>query len=143
MSKWSSAFRDSRWQKLRLEVMERDEWKCQSCGASGDGVTLNVHHAFYESGKAPWEYPPETLFTWCEKCHKYRHAWQKKLLLAFSKTRHGDVADICRAVEETPETVGLLSLVCGCGTPIDSIESCILALNACARANQEDQEGPE
>jgi hypothetical protein len=73
MSKWSAAFRDSRWQKKRLQVMERDNWKCQSCGASGEGITLNVHHAFYESGKAPWEYPDHTLVTWCETCHEKRH----------------------------------------------------------------------
>lgn len=79
MSKWSSAFRDSRWQKLRLEIMERDEWTCKSCGATGDGVTLNVHHAYYESGKAPWEYPTDTLVTWCEDCHGKIHEAQKRL----------------------------------------------------------------
>jgi len=77
MSKWSSAFRDSRWQQKRLEVMKRDEWTCRSCGASGEGVTLNVHHAYYESGKAPWEYPSNTLITWCETCHEKRHEMAK------------------------------------------------------------------
>jgi len=66
-------YRDSRWQQKRLEVMERDGWKCRSCGASGDGVTLNVHHAYYETGKKPWEYPSTSLFTWCEECHSRRH----------------------------------------------------------------------
>ena len=80
MSKWSSAFRDSRWQKLRLEVMERDTWTCQNCQASGEGVTLNVHHITYESGHAPWEYDPSDLITWCEKCHREIHQLQKKLL---------------------------------------------------------------
>ena len=80
MSKWSAAFRDSRWQQKRLEVMDRDKWTCRSCGASGEGVTLNVHHAYYESGKAPWDYPNQTLVTWCEDCHKARHDMQKRLL---------------------------------------------------------------
>ena len=79
MSKWSSAFRDSRWQRKRLEIMERDKWTCQSCGASGDGVTLNVHHAYYVSGKAPWEYDDESLTTWCETCHNYRHEKMQSL----------------------------------------------------------------
>lgn len=73
MSKWSSAFRDSRWQKKRLEIMNRDKWTCRSCGKSGENVTLNVHHAYYETGKAPWEYLNETLVTLCDKCHKERH----------------------------------------------------------------------
>jgi len=82
MSKWSAAFRDSRWQKLRLEVMDRDMWSCCACGkGENDGTVLNVHHTFYESGKAPWEYETSTLFTLCEACHKKIHEAQKKLQL--------------------------------------------------------------
>jgi hypothetical protein len=84
MSKWSSAFRDSRWQKLRLEIMERDGWTCKSCGATGNGVTLNVHHAYYESGKAPWEYPTDTLVTWCEDCHTKIHKAQRQIAIMLS-----------------------------------------------------------
>lgn len=73
MSKWSSAFRDSRWQQKRLKIMERDNWTCCNCGAKGEGVTLNVHHMYYEKNKSPWEYDDETLITWCEKCHKKIH----------------------------------------------------------------------
>jgi len=79
MSKWSAAYRDSRWQKKRLEVMNRDEWTCRSCGASGDGVTLNVHHIYYESGKAPWDYENEMLITWCENCHYHVHGLTKTI----------------------------------------------------------------
>lgn len=75
----ASAYKDSRWQKKRLEIMERDGWKCRDCG-KGDGVTLNVHHAYYESGKKPWEYPNQFLSTHCEKCHKKRHELQQLFL---------------------------------------------------------------
>ena len=68
MSKWSAGFRDSRWQKKRLSVMERDGWKCTSCGC-GEGVTLNVHHTYYERGRAPWEFEDDSLITLCETCH--------------------------------------------------------------------------
>lgn len=80
MSKWSSAFRDSRWQRKRLEIMERDGWACLGCGAAGEGVTLNVHHVYYESGRAPWEYPSEALVTWCETCHTAMHAKLKTIM---------------------------------------------------------------
>jgi len=73
MSSYNSKLRDSRWQRKRLEVMERDGWECCSCGASGDGVTLNVHHIYYDKGVDPWEYPSDSLITWCEDCHKKRH----------------------------------------------------------------------
>jgi hypothetical protein len=86
MSKWSSAFRDSRWQKKRLEIMERDEWTCRSCGATGEGVMLNVHHAYYETGKAPWEYPSDSLLTWCDQCHSERHEAMKDIMNGLANT---------------------------------------------------------
>lgn len=57
------------WQKKRLEIMQRDEFTCRSCGA--DSVTLNVHHASpYKKGMAPWQYDESDLITLCEKCHE-------------------------------------------------------------------------
>ncbi len=79
-SKWAAHYKDSRWQKLRLKVMERDNWTCQNCDVSGEGETLNVHHIYYESGKRPWEYDDSVLITWCEDCHKTIHETQKVLL---------------------------------------------------------------
>lgn len=69
---YADLLKDPRWQKKRLEVMERDNFTCQSCGDTKS--TLNVHHAYYEKGKKPWEYPDNTLITWCEKCHESRQA---------------------------------------------------------------------
>ncbi len=76
---YNSKLRDNRWQKKRLEVMNRDKWTCRCCGVSGDGVVFNVHHAYYESGKAPWEYPTDSLVTWCESCHKLMHGVLRKI----------------------------------------------------------------
>ena len=59
---------DPRWQRKRLEIMERDGFACCRCGA-GD-KTLNVHHGFYDRGCAPWEYNNRFLWTLCEECHK-------------------------------------------------------------------------
>ena len=78
MSKWSSAFRDPRWQQKRLEIMQRDEFTCQSCQATDK--TLNVHHIYYEKNKAPWDYEEDMLVTWCEDCHTKRHEIQKSIL---------------------------------------------------------------
>jgi hypothetical protein len=69
--------RDPRWQRLRLEVMERARWKCEECG---DGsTTLNVHHTYYVRGHAPWEYPSDTLHCWCETCHEKHHVMAERL----------------------------------------------------------------
>lgn len=64
---YSEKLKDPRWQKVRLQVMERDEWKCQRCGIATE--TLHVHHGFYEFGKEPWEYPIDSLHTYCWGCH--------------------------------------------------------------------------
>jgi hypothetical protein len=113
MSKWSSAFRDSRWQKLRLEIMERDGWTCKSCGATGDGVTLNVHHAYYESGKAPWEYPTDTLVTWCEDCHGKIHEAQKAI--AYAVVSNEVEYTGCGAIDIINFIRGVMDSRFGCG----------------------------
>jgi hypothetical protein len=76
---WASQYKDPRWQKKRLEIMERDNFTCRSCGAKDK--TLNVHHAYYDKGKRPWEYPSENMITWCEKCHKKTHDTMKSMQL--------------------------------------------------------------
>jgi hypothetical protein len=66
--------RDVRWQKRRLEIMNRDQWKCQYCKKS---AFLNVHHLFYLPGIEPWEYDDKSLITLCEKCHQSEQRRQK------------------------------------------------------------------
>ena len=80
MSKWSSAYRDSRWQKKRLEILNRDGFVCSECGASGDGVLLHVHHLYYDQGVAPWECVDESMLTLCDECHEKIHVLKKLLL---------------------------------------------------------------
>jgi hypothetical protein len=65
---YSEKLKDPRWQKKRLEIFERDKWKCQSCG--GKTNTLQVHHRYYQRGCNPWDYPDECYQTLCEQCHK-------------------------------------------------------------------------
>jgi hypothetical protein len=75
--------RDPRWQRRRLEVMNRDDFTCQRCG--DDTSTLNVHHRAYAGRRDPWDYPLTALVTLCEDCHKdetYGRADCEKQLLA-------------------------------------------------------------
>lgn len=67
-SSYSEQLKDPRWQKIRLEVMERDGWRCVSC--SDSKTTLNVHHLNYDRGAAPWEYDLSNFVTMCEGCHR-------------------------------------------------------------------------
>ena len=59
--------RDPKWQRKRLEIMNRDDFTCQECSAKDK--TLNVHHLIYRKGCDPWEYEPHELKTLCEDCH--------------------------------------------------------------------------
>jgi hypothetical protein len=56
---------DPRWQKKRLEILERDQWTCQLCNEKE--VTLHVHHLKYKS--SPWDVSNDDLVTYCKHCH--------------------------------------------------------------------------
>lgn len=74
---YSEKFRSPKWQKKRLEILERDNFTCQICKSKES--TLNVHHGYYEKDKNPWEYENETLYTLCEQCHKDHHRRLKRV----------------------------------------------------------------
>jgi hypothetical protein len=70
---YAEMLRDPRWQRKRLEVMDRDDFGCRHCGEKH--ATLNVHHTFYRRNTAPWEYPDDSLVTLCEPCHDLIQNW--------------------------------------------------------------------
>lgn len=57
------------WQKKRLEILQRDEFKCLHCGC--DDKELQVHHRWYQFGKDVWDYPDTCFETLCFECHEY------------------------------------------------------------------------
>lgn len=65
---YSDLLTDPRWQRKRLEILERDGWRCRDC--EDDKSTLHVHHLWYPKGKAPWDVPSVILVTLCVKCHE-------------------------------------------------------------------------
>jgi len=64
-----------KWQKKRLEILERDNFSCKCCGDSES--SLHVHHTKYLANTDPWEYENDSLVTLCEMCHT-EVTWQKK-----------------------------------------------------------------
>lgn len=64
---YGDSLKDPRWQKKRLEILNRDDWTCQICGAKDK--MLHVHHISYFRGRKPWEYDNDLLITLCEDCH--------------------------------------------------------------------------
>ncbi len=74
---YSEKLRDPRWQKKRLLVLERDNWRCLFCQASDKN--LQVHHVVYRR-LDPWDYPDYLYQTLCEDCHKERQDLTDKLV---------------------------------------------------------------
>jgi 5-methylcytosine-specific restriction endonuclease McrA len=77
------------WQKKRLEIMERDGWKCCLCKC--ESKQLHVHHTYYDNEIALWEYDNESLVTVCYNCHKVIHKVLNKIagLIAFEAIKNG------------------------------------------------------
>src|SRR5262245_104463 len=65
--RYRQLLRDPRWQKRRLKILERDEWRCQRCCATDR--ELQIHHHWYITG-FPWEAPDDALVTLCRECHR-------------------------------------------------------------------------
>jgi len=100
MSNYSEKLKDPRWQKKRLEVLERDNWKCQNCG--DEQSMLAVHHLYYEKGKEPWDYPLEAFKTLCELCHEDEHSSRKDYegsLLEILRRKGFSASDVFSLVE--------------------------------------------
>ena len=60
---------DNAYQQLRLQVLERDGWRCQVCGSM---MNLEVHHAQFRSRQG--RDSEDNLISLCVQCHKLSHA---------------------------------------------------------------------
>ncbi len=55
------------WSNLRLKVLERDKWLCQSCMQK---KATEVHHFSYEN---LWNERLDELISYCRSCHEQTH----------------------------------------------------------------------
>ncbi len=67
---YAEQLKDPRWQKKRLEIMQRDDFACRNCFRE-DHEQLHVHHKYYKRGTMLWEYPDWSMVTLCHECHEY------------------------------------------------------------------------
>lgn len=100
MASYSDKLKDPRWQKKRLEILERDGWSCVYC--YDPQSTLHVHHLAYYGD--PWDTPSDQLVTACERCHESETASRKKsensllLALRMKQLSHHDIDQLAEAV---------------------------------------------
>ena len=88
-----------KWQKRRLEILQRDGFKCRHCGS--DDKTLHVHHHRYIKGRNVWEYDDSELMTLCDSCHEVEHGEKDRLYERF--------LDLKKSFEENGLSSSLLS----------------------------------
>jgi hypothetical protein len=74
---YAEKLKDPRWQKKRLEVMQRDDFKCKLCNDKSN--TLHVHHKSYQYGKEPWDYELDNFDTLCVPCHELEEFAKSRL----------------------------------------------------------------
>lgn len=72
---YAEKLKDPRWQKKRLEIMERGGFSCNVCGDSKS--ELHIHHSEYCGN--PWDVPSTSLHTLCVKCHERVENFKKRL----------------------------------------------------------------
>jgi len=65
---YSDKLKHPKWQKRRLEILNRDNFACTDCKSTDK--TLHVHHRYYEKGLDIWDYPDNAFLSLCEDCHK-------------------------------------------------------------------------
>ena len=68
---YAEQLKSPKWQKKRLEILERDDFACVACGDKER--QLHVHHGYYEKDRLLWDYEEETLHTLCNHCHELTH----------------------------------------------------------------------
>jgi hypothetical protein len=89
---YSDLLKDPRWQKKRLQIMNRDEFKCRLC--KDNETELQVHHKKYEGDKLPWEYQDSDLITLCKDCHRiYGNTKENQFDLVIERVRTVCISD--------------------------------------------------
>jgi hypothetical protein len=68
---YAEQLKSPKWQKKRLEILERDNYMCVNC--MDEESQLHVHHGYYSKDKMLWEYKDFTLHTLCGTCHENAH----------------------------------------------------------------------
>lgn len=83
---YQDQLKDPRWQKKRLEILQRDNFTCRICNS--DKKTLHIHHTIYFKDKKAWEYHNFQLLTLCEDCHEAIDGWMKCAINELLRTIH-------------------------------------------------------
>ena len=90
---YSEKLKDPRWQKKRLDILNRDNFTCQLC--ADKYTTLHIHHFCYNTNYNPWDVEDNDLITYCEHCHSfiefYKNSGNIVVGITKNKNKNGDI----------------------------------------------------
>lgn len=98
--------KDPRWQRKRLEILDRDGFMCRVC--ESDTNTLHVHHKCYLKSTDPWDYPDDTMVTVCEECHLTADRMRESIMIKVARLDHMSLAELGNILD------GILDFDCDC-----------------------------
>jgi len=109
-SAYSKLLRDPRWQKKRLEIMQKHGFACRECGCTDR--ELHVHHCYYTKGKKPWEYEDSCYVVLCNEHHTLRQQYEDQVREFCSRFRINTLGQIAAIMEAiSPMMVGCVAKV--------------------------------
>lgn len=98
-----NGYRHPQWQKKRLRIMNRANWRCEHCNT--DSKCLNVHHTYYKPAKENakvWEYDDEDLICLCEDCHENWHVMMNCLKRKLGKLPYFRLREVDNYIDPPP-----------------------------------------
>lgn len=91
---------DGRWQKKRLQILERDGFMCTICQRQHN---VQIHHNWYLKDYEPWDYDDNQLVTLCNEHHDEVTTLQdglKKLLARSGPAQQRQVYDFLMGLQK-------------------------------------------
>jgi hypothetical protein len=89
---------DPRWQRKRLDVMQRAGFACEWCGSRA--AALNIHHGWYAKGCEPWDYGEVTLYCLCQPCHERAETLKRELYFEIARIHPREHEQLLQAMRE-------------------------------------------
>lgn len=98
---YAQKLRDPRWQKRRLEVLQKAEFRCESCGTGT--MELHVHRPVYRKGFEPWDY--KFLVCLCSDCHEKAEFAREEACCAIGRMQASEAVKLFHAINEAVDGV--------------------------------------